>query len=150
LDRLVFGKDNEVLRWASQEMFGPSFGRMSGGFMRPCVAIGVERAGKLIGAAIFNGYDGRSIELTAVGRSAFSRRLAAVCCAYAFNQLGCRRMSATVRADNVSVLDYCRRLGFSEEGVIRKKFNGDVDGIALGMLREECRWLPKASDKEAA
>jgi RimJ/RimL family protein N-acetyltransferase len=130
-------------------MFGPSFGRLSGGFTRPCVAIGVEREGEIIGAAIFNGYDGRSIELTAVGKGAFSRRLAAVCCAYAFNQLGCRRMSATVRADNASVLDYCRRLGFSEEGIIRKKFNGDVDGIALGMLREECRFLGIAPRKTA-
>lgn len=60
--------------------------------------------------------------------------------AYPFLQLGKRRVLSIAHEDNHAVLDQDRRLGFVEEGRLRKWY-GDRDGILFGMLREECIWL---------
>lgn len=57
-----------------------------------------------------------------------------------FRQWGLRRVSFIVRADNQASIDLCQRLGAVREGVVRKTFPGDVDGVVLGMLAEECLW----------
>lgn len=57
-----------------------------------------------------------------------------------FMQWGLCRVTGLVREDNRRALAFDKRLGFIEEGRIRKAF-GDCDGILLGMLKEECRFL---------
>lgn len=60
--------------------------------------------------------------------------------AYPFLQCGLRRVTGVVEEDNWRALNLDTRLGFVFEGRLRKWF-GDKDGIVLGMLREECRWI---------
>jgi RimJ/RimL family protein N-acetyltransferase len=63
--------------------------------------------------------------------------------AYPFLVLGKRRVMAVVQEDNSAALHLDKRLGFIEEGKLRKWF-GDKDAMLLGMLREECKWLKLA------
>lgn len=57
-----------------------------------------------------------------------------------FVQWGLRRVTGLVKAGNEQALSFDKHLGFVQEGVIRCGF-GDCDGILLGMLKEECRFL---------
>lgn len=66
---------------------------------------------------------------------------------YVFNQLGCSRCTAKVAASNLKAFRMDLRLGFQLEGVIRGAL-GDQDICLLGMLREECRWLPAGDSDE--
>lgn len=61
---------------------------------------------------------------------------------YPFNVLKKRRVMGVVHEDNAAALSLDRKLGFVDEGRLRKWF-GDKDGILLGMLHEECRWLKR-------
>ena len=59
---------------------------------------------------------------------------------FAFNDLNLNRLSATVLATNERSLNIFKKLGFKEEGRLRKAVyqNGDyTDLIVLGLLKEE-------------
>jgi RimJ/RimL family protein N-acetyltransferase len=60
---------------------------------------------------------------------------------YPFEQLGLRRVTLTVASDNAASENLARRLGFSVECAAMPALFGDKDGIVLGLLREDCRWL---------
>lgn len=52
-----------------------------------------------------------------------------------------RRVNFIVAADNRVSVDMVERLGAQIEGRVRCAFPGDVDGLVMGMLKEECRWV---------
>lgn len=58
---------------------------------------------------------------------------------YAFGDLGCKRITSRVAADNPwsSVIV---RLGFREEGRMRHGYDGDIDLIIFGVLKDEYRY----------
>lgn len=62
--------------------------------------------------------------------------------AYAFIQMDLVRVTSLIRTDNLPAIAFCMRQGFTLEGRIRK---GDIDCdmLVLGMLREECPFLPQ-------
>lgn len=57
-----------------------------------------------------------------------------------FEQWGKLRVTGLVAESNKAALRFDLGLGFVIEGRIRRAF-GDEDGILLGMLRDECRFL---------
>ena len=57
-----------------------------------------------------------------------------------FNQWRLRRVTFVINAENKVSIDLCERLGAVREGVVRKSFPGDADGLVLGLLREENKW----------
>ncbi|MEY2654268.1 MAG: Burkholderia virus Bcepmigl [Pseudomonadota bacterium] len=59
---------------------------------------------------------------------------------YPFLQCGLVRVTAIVEHDNEAALKMDFRLGFVQEGRIRL-WTGEKDGIVLGMLKSECRWI---------
>jgi RimJ/RimL family protein N-acetyltransferase len=73
-----------------------------------------------------------------------SRRMIARFMAWPLHQLGCRRVSAVVAADNRSVIRLLEGMGFRREGVLRRAF-GATDALVLGLLAEEAApWLAGA------
>jgi len=58
-----------------------------------------------------------------------------------FVQYGLRRMTGIVHAGNLAALRFDLHLGFEIEGRMRCAFADGADGIVLGMLRENCRFL---------
>lgn len=64
------------------------------------------------------------------------------CFAYPFIQCKLRRITGLVPSKNTRALQFDLKLGFKQEGLFRHAMPDD-DIVALGMLREECRWIPR-------
>lgn len=109
------------------------------------VSIGVEERGEIIGGFVaVDCYDGIDIMCNIAGlrgRYWATRRFFRACFKYLFKQLGLRRVTGLVDASNLAARALNERLGFKQEGVLRKRAPGGGDMIVYGMLREECRWL---------
>jgi RimJ/RimL family protein N-acetyltransferase len=105
---------------------------------QPCVALGVEIDGEVVGAAAFNNWTGPNVFVTVAGSPKawtriFLRRLAR----YVFGELKCERVTLTTEHQDVAAL--CRRLGGQHEGTLRSAFGPGRDGLIFGILRSEWR-----------
>lgn len=60
--------------------------------------------------------------------------------AYPFEQLGLKRITGLVGANNDKGKELCRWLGFRFEGVKREGL-GDEDEVIFGMTKNECPWI---------
>ncbi len=137
--RPLFGHDAAVARWVGERVGIADFGL--------CTAIGfVKDETALIAGVVFNNWhapaDPGLIEATIASTSPrwCNRATLAVIFGYVFNQVGCRRLTATTEAKNQPARAFLCKLGFREEGVIRQGFPTD-DAVVYGMLKGECRWL---------
>lgn len=135
--RLVLGEDRRVAMWAEAQ-FPRRMGSMSRSFRDPYYAIGVESRDQLTGAFVFTNYDGNDVNVTVAGRGAVSRTALRGAVKFAFDDLGCSRVSVTTRADNARVIDMVQRVGFVREGYLRRLF-GNADGVLLGLLEKDFR-----------
>ena len=116
----------------------------------PHVAIGVIRNGQLCGGVVFHSLrtcHGKplDIEMSAAFDDprwclpATLRKLFA----YPFIQLGCIRMTTITGRKNKRARRIDVGLGFQLEGVARKAIDGKEDAMIYGMLRSDCRFIPK-------
>jgi RimJ/RimL family protein N-acetyltransferase len=110
-------------------------------------AIGVLKDGALIGGVIYTefrqmGANAHDMRMHCAGDPGWLTRITLrAFFGYPFRQLGCIRVTATVARANRRALDMNRRLGFQIEGRIRDGYGPGRDGLLLGMLRHECRWI---------
>jgi RimJ/RimL family protein N-acetyltransferase len=106
-------------------------------------AIGVAREGRLIAGVVFDNYRRTNVEVTiASDDPAWCRKgVLAGLFAYPYETLRVRRITALIPAGNERSIKLCKGLGFTAEGVHRALFPDGSDGISLGLLRENCRWL---------
>jgi hypothetical protein len=85
-----------------------------------------------------------------------SRRFLAAAFHYPFVQGGLRRITAPVSTDNERAIRLNQHFGFTIEGRLRHAGADGGDIFVFGMLREECRFLPRRyraqvnQEKEAA
>lgn len=70
-----------------------------------------------------------------------NRRMLRCMFGLAFNTLKCRRISVAVDARNLNCLNFVRKLGFKQEGLLRKQRDDGGDNVILGMLKTECIWI---------
>lgn len=134
----VYGRDEEVIAWVA-----PRLDERPDHF-EGCTAIGLERDGELIAGVIYNFYTGSSISMNCAaipGRMWLNRDFLFRVFAYPFIQLGCRRVTSFVRADNLDAMCFNLKLGFRIEGRVRQGCEDGTDMWMLGMLRNECRFL---------
>lgn len=122
--------DDQVESWISDRIGRP--------LCQPCVAIGLETDGEMAGAAVFNCWTGPNVHVTVAGSPkawtrVFLRRLAH----YAFDELGCIRVTLTTEQIEVAAL--CLRLGGRHEGTMRSLFGPGRDGQVYGILKSEWR-----------
>lgn len=59
----------------------------------------------------------------------------------AFIKIGVDRISCMVEYDNYKSNSLTHRLGFVQEGVMRKASYNKKDLIVYGMLKDECKWI---------
>jgi RimJ/RimL family protein N-acetyltransferase len=140
--RLVYGQDARVARWVIQHApHADAFDKY--------VAIGVEDGNELVAGFVFNEYRGHSIAISMASTTPkwCSRSTMAAAFGYAFLQLKCKRLTAYTGLSMANVRVFLERLGFVQEGVIRAGF-ADDDAVVYGMLREECRFLPRTFHEE--
>ena len=76
------------------------------------------------------------------GRRWASRKVLGVIFSFAFHHLGLKRVNAWVSVNNIPTQVMALKLGFRIEGVARCGANDGSDAIMLGMLVQDCRWLP--------
>jgi hypothetical protein len=98
--------------------------------------------GRLLGGVIYDGHTGPSIFIHQAGfdKHWLSKDMLWVSFDYPFNQLQCKKICGTIQASNAPLLEFNKRLGFSEETRIKDAYP-DGDMIILSMTRDECRWL---------
>jgi RimJ/RimL family protein N-acetyltransferase len=113
---------------------------------RDYTAIGLELDGELIAGVVYTLHTGPRGAVMMHVASDGSRRwmthaYLAACFRYPFVQLGCRRVTGLVRADNAAAQRFDEHLGFRREGLIRQGCNDGCDLILYGMLESECRFL---------
>lgn len=147
IDRVLYGADQQVADFVAARI--PSVAER--GWPKDYTALGVVIDHKLVGGIVFTNchatpdlgiYD---IEMSGAfddPRWCLPQTLARLF-SYPFVQVGCVRMTTITGASNARARRLDERLGFVQEGVIRKGLDGVEDAIVYGMLREECRWLNK-------
>lgn len=89
--------------------------------------------------AAFANWYGHDAEIFMWSAGSMSRGFLRALGRYAFRDLGCLRLTSRVAASNPwsSVIV---RLGFVEEGRLRRGYDGNVDLIIFGLLRDEYRY----------
>lgn len=107
-----------------------------------CQGLAIESDGLLIAGVIYVNQRDHDIEMNVAADSArfMNRTVLREAFSYPLIQLGCKRVTSIVSANNLHALEFNKRLGFIEEGRCREAF-GDHDAIILGMLKRECRWI---------
>lgn len=131
---ILYGYAREIALWVGKRTGVDDFG--------PCSAIGIVRDEKLIAGVVYSNFRNGNIEATIAAdhpRWATRDNLRALF-RFPFWQLGCRRITCIIEAGNERSLKLCQGLGFQIEGRCREVF-GERDGIILGLLKKDCRWL---------
>lgn len=106
-------------------------------------AIGVEKDGKLIGGITYTNYNHANVWMDVAGEGKWlSKSLLQLAFEYPFLQMGCRRITGWVDADNEKARQFDEHLGFKLEAVLKDATpTGDV--LIYRMYRDECRFLRK-------
>lgn len=137
---LIYGQEDTLLPWA-QERIGVTF--------RPDAAtIGLEKDGALVAVVVYDGFSETDCNMHIASdgtRAWMNKALLLSAFAYPFVQLGLLRVTGLVPAHNQAALAFDEHLGFVREGFHPKAGPGGSDLISLGMLRESCRFIPKAT-----
>ncbi len=141
MNRLIFGADDYLKRWAAQRIGIDGFG--------PSAAIGVQRDGEIIAACVYHDYRDGQIEASIAASSQrwANRSVLFGLFAYPFIQVGAKRMLVTCSEANHKAMKMNRQLGFVEEGRLRKMF-GKHDAVLFGMLKQECKWIGVTDGQE--
>lgn len=133
--RLIYGEEHKLLPWA-QERVGVTF-------RRDAYTIGLEKGGELAAVVVFDGFSDvdANIHIASDGSARWmNKALLLATFNYAFVQLGLRRLTGLVPADNEQALKFDEHLGFVREGYHpHASKTGDI--VSLGMLRENCRFI---------
>lgn len=138
VNNVLYGASDAIVEYVRRRI--PS---ATGGFTPQAVGLGVVREGKLAGGVVFDLYTERDIVMSGAfdNPRGFSRRALKQLFSYPFVQLGCRRMTTITPRNNKKARALDEALGFKVEGVLRKAYPNDIDGMVYGMLREDCLWL---------
>lgn len=106
--------------------------------------IGLEEDGKLIAGVAYEGFNGSNVwmHVAAVpGARWMTREYLTICFAYPFNQLGVRRVSGYVEANNTAARRFDEHLGFKPEATLKGAGKNDGDVLIYCMRREDCRYV---------
>lgn len=107
----------------------------------PHVGLVVRDGPHMAAIVVLNNFDRVNVDLSMV---VFQRlQMAAIrdLAAYVFGRLGVKRVSILTRASNHCAIDRAVKLGFQLEGVLRARFPGPEDGLLLGLLASEQRFV---------
>lgn len=137
--KVIYGQDDVLIPWAAKRTGIQSF--------KPdATAIGQEKNGEIVAVVVYDGFTDADCNMHIASdgsRTWLTRELLVRAFAYPFIQLGYRRVTGLVPAGNADALRFDEHLGFKREGYHPKAGPDGGDIISLGMLRENCRFIPK-------
>jgi RimJ/RimL family protein N-acetyltransferase len=126
-----------MIRWAAAQL--------GGRYRDDARAIGVERDGELRAVVVFDTWSRRNCHISVVSRSGsmwMTRQLARAVSTYVFVTGGLARVTCHIPESNTEARRFAEQLGMQIEGRQREGApDGDV--IVYGLLRRECRWVPR-------
>jgi RimJ/RimL family protein N-acetyltransferase len=98
--------------------------------------------GKLLGGVTFTCFRTASIQMhiASFDDRFVSRSRIRFVFHYAFEQLGVRKIILTIPSGNLKSVQFCQKLGFSEEARVTDAFP-DGDLILMTMRAADCRWI---------
>lgn len=138
--KFVVGRDQEVLDYTAQQLGYP--------LAPSCIAFGVvatnEPNGALHGGVVLSGWNGANIYITIFMPGCMHRHLIRDCFRYVFRELGCQRLSARTKRDNVTMRQLFPRLGFQFEGLQRRYFGPSKgeDALQFVLTRDQAeKWM---------
>lgn len=140
--RFIYDKSDILIPWVKKRINGVCFDT-------DATAIGVEINDDIAAAVVFDEFtrNGCSFSVAAEQRTNWLTRSFLVCVfAYPFLQCGLKRIGSLVSVDNSRAIRLNEGIGMVREGIIRNAGINGEDLIAYGMLREECRFIPKKRD----
>ena len=136
---LLYGADKEIREWVSVGLFNEP-----DAFSDIDKAIGIVKDGKLIAGIVYNNYlPNVSIEMSifSIDKRWATRHNIKALFHYPFTQLNLRRVTALCSANEGDIMNFLKRLGFTQEGIHREAHPHGGDSISYGMLKTECRYL---------
>lgn len=137
--KFVVGRDQEVVALVESKLKVP--------MGQSIVTLGIvadNPGGELRGGVVLTDWNGANIEITIWTPGLMHRHLIAECYRYVFDHLGCIRLSARSRRDNVKMRKLYPRLGFAFEGTQRRFFgpNRGDDALQYALVREAAQpWM---------
>jgi len=140
--QLVMGTSEEekgqmIGYWVGQMIKKPMF--------PPYTALGwLDRKSSLVGAAIFNSYNGANVEVTIYGPKAMTRQALQEGLRYVFKQLQCTRLTGRCSRNNSRMRKLFPRVGFHFEGTMPRYFGPERkdDALVFRMMPEQAKkWI---------
>lgn len=138
--QLIYGEEDRLLPWALERIGIEAF-------RRDAYSLGLEREGELVAVVVYDGFSrcDCNMHLASDGSGKWmNKAILAASFAYPFIQLRLNRVTGLVPAKNDEALKLNEHLGFVREGLCPKALPDD-DMVVMGLLRENCRWVPKES-----
>lgn len=138
MKRIVYGENERFVAWA-QERIGVTF-------RDDAVAIGIEDDSGIRGAVIYDTFTKTDvcIHVASDGSKTWANQdFVTRVFFYPFVTCGYGRVTGLVPESNKEALRLDLHLGFKVEGVCREAAPDGGNIIVLGMLRRECRFIPK-------
>lgn len=136
--KLIYGQEDRLLPWA-QERIGVAF-------RRDAYTLGLERDGELVAVVVYDSFSlvDCAMHIASDGSGAWmNKSLLVSAFAYPFIQLGLLRVTGLVPATNEAALKFDEHLGFVREGYHPKAAPDGGDLVSMGLLKENCRFVPK-------
>lgn len=136
MKRIVWDQPERIMQFVAARVGEDCF--------RDYTALGLERDGELVAGVLFTNYTHASILMHVASdgsRHWITPAFLGAVFRYPFIQLGCRRVTGLVRADNFAAQRFDEHLGFRREGMMREGTTDGCDLILYGMLKSECRFL---------
>lgn len=144
--KLVLGQDAAVAAWVARKL-----GFDDPEFFGPCSAILVsDDQHNALAGVVFSGYRDiyKSIEISCAADSPrwATRGVIHALLRYPFDQLGCERVQVTIPLRNERARRFCKGIGFTQEGIMRRGFGRD-HAVVMSMLRHEYARLFKRNKR---
>lgn len=136
--QILLDQPDVLIAWA-QKQLGVTF-------FDDARAIGWGEVGDIRAVVVYERWSGNDccIHLISDQRPGWlSRSFIAAGFYFPFVTAGLRRVTGLVPASNERALTLNRHFGFRDEGRLRFASEDGSDLIIMGMLREECRFIPK-------
>lgn len=134
-NKVDYSQRPEYLEWISK-ILGKEYSK------ELSTTLAILRDDQLIACVVYHDFADGNIEagVVATAKGWTDGGVTAHLFGYPFIQMGCRRITMRVRADNPPAIKVSQDFGFVKEGVVREAING-VDVIIYGMLKSECTYI---------
>jgi L-amino acid N-acyltransferase YncA len=135
---LLLNDDARLIPWAEEKIGGP--------YAADAMAVGWGDSESVRAVLVYDCWSPEQchVHITSDGSGRFiTRKFLAAGFYFPFVVHGRHRITGLIPRSNVPSLRFARHLGMKHEGTMREAATGRSDMIVLGMLRSECRFLPK-------